>query len=158
MKAKVVPSPGTATPLTVVSMVKSGDQDLPGDSYVDLTDWISTSSHAAVTQNLANGELTVNIAGRYILVYTNHLEQFEGNNRTTSNTRFSLNGGLLPGSEQATYHRDHANGSDSCTANMLAQLNVGDVLVMQAKNSSATLRQRVVAAGTSVTMILVGAA
>ena len=148
---------GPEASLAALSVTKLADQQLPADiSYHDITGWTSVQVDSDYSINSGTGEITINTTGLYMIQYNSCLDQYAGNNRTSSYCRLVLNGSLMAGTEQIGYHRQTLHGFNNYSASRIISLTATDVIKLQARNDSASLQQQVLASGTQINIMKIG--
>lgn len=90
---------------------------------------LNTPVHVSEGYTYAAGEVTITAPGIhwYEVTYSVTAKSATGL-RTSGRHELEINGVAVPGSKSRTYHRNTANGEDTGTANVLVQMEAGDVV------------------------------
>jgi len=112
-----LPTSFAAVPLGAQNLITSAFTHIPGTSNV-----------------------TVNVAGRYVIIGYGTLENFDSGGRTTSEVRVTRNTGggfaSIPGMTGAVYNRNSSQGRGNASVTTILDLDVGDQLRLEARRLS----------------------
>lgn len=114
----------TTQTFSVLTIVNFGTNIRTDSNYV----------HNVVT---GGSEITILEAGWYKIGF-DFSASTPGNVRTTAETRLEVNGAIVPGTDGYTYHRNSADGSDSCSSTVLLNVSANDVVRVRSQSLDGT--------------------
>lgn len=137
---------GSGSGILTASVTKNGNQELPAStSWTDVTGFETPTYEETGSFNTTTGEWTCDTTGKYKIHYNATLDQFTGNNRTSGAMRCLIDGSFVKGSDQWGYHRQNTHGYNNYSFSRTVPITAGQVVKLQARNISSSLRQQIMA-------------
>lgn len=129
----------------------ASNQQLPaGTGYqnIDSFDTPTLNTLTGGTFNASTGLFTCTETGIYRFDFQTTLDQYDGNNRTSSRVRLTLNGSLVKGTEQIGYHRQNLHGFNNYSFTKSLSLIPGNTVRVQARNEDGSRDHQLLANST----------
>lgn len=95
-----------------------------------------TTAFNSTDFTVGSDDITVNIAGTYLIIAHMFADQVSGNSRDSSEMRVTRNGTQIPGMLGGLYHRQLSDGRTTACVAQYISLGSGDVIALQAQEDS----------------------